>query len=248
MALNLKIFRKIYRKLVETRWLFTFTASCTATIVGITLTFGINSYRENRRVEQEARESIMQAIENLHLRADYIDIVFSDMACQDSLYNEVRELYSANQEIPDSLSKAFLASLLQYRPEVGNTSYEKMFLGSYQLWQELDKDCFTYGLSAAFALANSLEEYCHYHHQQIYIEMQKCTGIGKLFRDHSDIDKKTKALMENDEFCFYMYSRSVSTSAMQERNELNKRLIEALDREYADLIHNDEDTNNNTDD
>jgi len=45
-----------------------------------------------------------------------------------------------------------------------------------------------------------------------------------------------------------MYSRSVSTSAMQERNELNKRLIEALDREYADLIHNDEDTNNNTDD
>jgi hypothetical protein len=243
MALNRKIFSKIYHKLIETRWLFTFTASCTATIVGITLTFGINSYRENRRVEQEARESIMQAIENLHLRADYIDIVFSDLACQDSLYNEVRELYSTNQEIPDSLSRAFLSSLLQYRPEIGNTSYEKMFLGSYQLWQELDKECFTYGLSAAFALSNSLEEYCHYHHQQIYIEMQKCTGIGKSFRDHSNIMDKTKALMESDEFCFYMYSRAISTSAMQERNDLSHKLLELLDREYADLIHDNDDDN-----
>jgi hypothetical protein len=96
-------------------------------------------------------------------------------------------------------------------------------------------------LSAAFALANSLEEYCHYHHQQIYIEMQKCTGIGKLFRDHSDLKDRTKALMESDEFCFYMYSRAISTSAMQERIELNHHLIEVLDHEYADLIHGDED-------
>jgi hypothetical protein len=240
MALNRKTFSKIYHKLIETRWLFTFTASCTATIVGITLTFGINSYRESRRVEQEARESIMQAIENLHLRADYIDVVFSDMACQDSLYNEVKELYTANQEIPDSLAREFLASLLQYRPEIGNTSYEKMFLGSYQLWQELDRGSFTYGLSAAFALSNSLEDYCHYHHQQIYTEMQKCTGLGNLFRDRASIEDKTKALLGCDEFCFYMYSRAISTSAMQERNELNHKLIEALDHEYADLIHGDE--------
>lgn len=241
MALNRNPFSKIFHKLIETRWLFTFTASCTATIVGITLTFGINLYRENRRVEQEAKESISQAIENLHLRADYIDIVFSDMSYQDSLYNEVRELYSTNQTIPDSLSRSFLTSLLQYRPEIGNTSYEKMFLGSYQLWQEIDKDCFTDGLSAAFVLANSLEEYCHYHHQQIYEQMQKCTGLGKSFRDHSSIIDKIKALMDDDEFCFYMYSRAISTSAMRERNELNHQLIESLDYGYADLIHDNED-------
>jgi hypothetical protein len=230
MFLKRNTFLRIYHKLVETRWLFTFTASCTATIVGISLTFGINSCRESRRIEHEARESIMQSVENIHTRSDYIDVVLDDMVCQDSLFNLVSELYSSNKAIPDSLSRSFMNAMILYRPEIGNDSFEKMFLGSYELWRELDQEDFTYCLSAAFALANSLEDYCHYHHQRLYEEMEKCAGLGTACRDHSPSINKTKALIESDEFCFYMASRSISTKAMLERKDLNHQIIDAIDQ------------------
>lgn len=43
---NRDFFVRLFRLLVETRWFFTMTASGTATIIGISLTFGINSCRE----------------------------------------------------------------------------------------------------------------------------------------------------------------------------------------------------------
>jgi hypothetical protein len=243
MVLGRKTLSRIYHKLVETRWLFSFTASCTATIVGISLTFGINSCRESRRIEHEARESIMQSVENIHTRSDYIDVAFDDMVYQDSLFNLVSELYSTNRSIPDSLSKSFMNAMILYRPEIGNDSFEKMFLGSYELWRELDQEDFTYCLSAAFALANSLEDYCHYHHQRLYEEMQKCDGLGTACRDHSPSISKTKALLDNDEFCFYMTSRAISTKAMLERKDLNHQIIEAIDQECITLGYIDEENN-----
>lgn len=211
------------------RWFYTFTASCTATIVGISLTFGINSCRDSRRVHKEARASIMQAVDNLHTRANYLDLVFSDLTKQDSLFTVVSELYTKNQVITDSLAQEFMQALCSYRPEINNNSFEKIFLGSYQLWQELEQDDLTYLISALYSLANSLETYCHYHHEQIYKEMQKCTGLGTGLRTHSAIRNKIETLLNNDEFCFYMKSRSYSTEAMLGRNELNHRLLTTLD-------------------
>jgi hypothetical protein len=55
-------FSCFYHELCETRWFYTFTASCTTTIVGISLTFGINSCRESRRIKQESHRLLKRAI------------------------------------------------------------------------------------------------------------------------------------------------------------------------------------------
>ena len=100
-----------FRMLVEARWFFTFSASVCATIVGISLTFGINSCRESNRVRKEMEKSMIQASDNLAERIEDTRNWVNVIARENRLYEMADSLLSINGEIPDSVSLAFYNAL-----------------------------------------------------------------------------------------------------------------------------------------
>jgi hypothetical protein len=225
MAKKKNFIVRAYRKLVETRWFYTFTASCTATIVGISLTIGINSCREQRRVRQDARDSIMQAVNNLHSRSEGIDDYLKQLSLQDSTFQVAYDLYNDGKEIPDTIAGAFTDALWSFCFHFGDRSFEKIFLESYQLWQELDQDELTKGITAAFYLTDLLEDYYTKHYNQIREEM-KHSGVRSVDEDYKTL---TETLLKNKEFCFYMSARSGDTPLMKMVNEGRYQLLEYID-------------------
>jgi hypothetical protein len=225
MAKKKNFIVRAYRKLVETRWFYTFTASCTATIVGISLTIGINSCREQRRVRQDARESIMQAVSNLHSRSGAIDDYLKQLSLQDSTFHVAYDLYNDGKEIPDSTAGAFTDALWSYNLHFADKSFEKIFLESYQLWQELDQDDLTSCINGAFYLTDLLEDYYTKHYNQIREEV-KHSGISSVDENSKTV---TETLLKNKEFCFYMTSRSGDTRLMKMINEGRYQVLEYID-------------------
>jgi hypothetical protein len=225
MAKKKNFIVRAYRKLVETRWFYTFTASCTATIVGISLTIGINSCREQRRVRQDARDSIMQAVDNLHRRSAGIDDYLKQLSLQDSTFQVAYDLYNDGKEIPDSTAYALDDALWSFNFHFLNKSFEKIFLESYQLWQELDQDELTRNINTAFDLTDLLEDYYTKHYNQIREEI-KHSGVSSMDEDSKTL---TETLLKNKEFCFYMSTRSVDTRVMKMTNEIRYKLLEYID-------------------
>ncbi len=196
---------RLYHKLCETRWFYTFTASCTATIVGISLTFGINGCRESRRVRQEARESIMQAVQNLHDRADDIDNTLGLIATQDSIYVTVWYLNRHDIEIPDSLAEVCVGKMLSFLETVNDTSFEKIFRESYQLWQELDHDDLTKKISLGYRIANHIEEYCRSTSRDLSQRLDDPNFIKSLLDD--DYNAAADILIRDNSLVFFMKRR-----------------------------------------
>ena len=83
------------------------TASGTATIIGISLTFGINSCRESHRVKREAEKSMMQAIENLDERFDDAQAWMDIINNQTRVFRITDSINRCGGEIPDSLCDEF---------------------------------------------------------------------------------------------------------------------------------------------
>lgn len=54
--------KSFFKQLIEAKWFYTFSASAMATIVGISLTFGLNSLRESNRKESEAKRSDRKSV------------------------------------------------------------------------------------------------------------------------------------------------------------------------------------------
>ncbi len=228
MAFNRKIFSRAYHKLVETRWLFTFTASCTATIVGIALTFGINSCRNSRIAEQEAKESLEQAVGNLRGRtiriADFLDQIY----LQDSLYNIVIDLHMSNQSIPDSIAKKFATAVCTFEEYTNNTSYERLYRESYQMWQVLSQDDLADKIDFAYDIINVLENYCETSNAMLLEKMGQCKGASHAFIS-ANAQELTKALISSDDFCFYMSARAMKSKSMKGFQEDQYEVMEEID-------------------
>jgi hypothetical protein len=202
-------FSRFYHKLCEARWFYTFTAGCTATIVGISLTFGINSCRESRRVKQEAQESILQAVHNLHSRSKGIDQALDLLARQDSLYMLINYYQVNHIEISDSLATEFIKTINENGGIVSDTSFEKIFRESYQLWQELDHDDLTNKISLGYRIANYLEEYCQSSRQSLVQKLEDTDFNQSLWYDDSRVT--TDVIAHNKKLYYFMGSRYFAT-------------------------------------
>jgi hypothetical protein len=218
---------RLFHKLVEMRWFYTFSASCTATIVGISLTFGINSCRENRRVQSEARQSVVQAVRNLHNRSELIDNYLDIISGQDSIYSLVLDMHHEGTAIPDSTAEYFFNSMLSFKINISDKCFEKIFLGSYQLWQELNQNELTGIISAAYSITGMLEDYCESNNRQLVQEIKQC-GISTNF-PNEPYQNMVKTLLDNKNFCFYMTTRVKYTKSMNAANELHHELIQQID-------------------
>lgn len=224
-----KLFKPVSRlldRLWENRWLYTFTASCMATIVGISLTFGLNSCRETRRARQEARESIIQAVENLHSRSLDIDDYLETISLQDSLYLEVSNLWYSDQQVPDSLVVAFGKALFSIRSNSSDQSFEKIFRESYQLWEVLDQDELTEMIRSAYVETNELEEYCISHNQMLQQKLEDCEFGNFMWKSKGEILEKVK---ENEKFGYYMAIRNACTQGFKVVNEDHHKDLVKID-------------------
>jgi hypothetical protein len=218
---------RLYHKLCETRWFYTFTASCTATIVGISLTFGINGCRESRRVKQEAQESIMQAVQNLHVRADGIDEVLEHMARQDSLYLTVLYCNRHNIEIPDSLAYECVDAIISERYYVTDTSFEKIFRESYQLWQILDDDELTHKIVTSFNMVNDIEKYCQSSQLSLSEKLENTDFNESLWGDNDHIT--VDILAHNQRLHYFMGNRYYNTKRSLNVAKLLHQTIAEID-------------------
>lgn len=99
--------KSFFKQLIEAKWFYTFSASAMATIVGISLTFGLNSLRESNRKESEAKRSIMQALDNINDRVEQSHGWVQVLSGQDSIFQVVNELHQSGMAIPDSTCLEF---------------------------------------------------------------------------------------------------------------------------------------------
>ncbi len=219
--------KRLFRKMCETRWFYTFTASCTATIIGISLTFGINGCRETRRAREEARESIIQAVDELHSRARKVEVGMRTILVQDSLFFIVNDMGDTGVEAADSTKNEFCNALFSWKDTRAHKSVEKIFTESYQLWQVLDQDELTELIGQAYDLINMLEEFKDKHTRQLFEEIKQCELSPRFINESWEgmYDK----LLSNSEFCFYMTMRYPFTRTMNIAQEANQKLLERID-------------------
>lgn len=197
---------RFFRMLVDARWFFTMSASAIASILGISLTFGINSCRENMRVKAEVRKSMLQAVDNIKERFDdaheWIEIIDN----QNRIYSKADSFYVAGRELPDGVCIEFRYTLPYIKISAFDHEFEKIFRGSYQLWQlQTRNDSMTYYIGACYDALNTVESTC----EDLTSGMIERIGIinsAKRF-NRADPRQWTMALVEDPDFQYYMSVR-----------------------------------------
>lgn len=194
--------KSFYNKLLEARWFYTFTASAMATIVGISLTFGLNSCRESNRKKSEAKQSIMQALDNINDRKNQSHSWIEGLSLQDSIFQTVNEMHRTGAAIPDSTCMEFAAKIPLMQVYLCDHEFEKMFRESYQLWQILGHDDLRDRMTGCYELLNYIEETGKHIQTANFEVLAECNRTTPL--DVSDYRKFTDELIDNPQFTFQM--------------------------------------------
>lgn len=192
--------KSLYRKLIEARWFYTFTASAMATIVGISLTFGLNSLRESNRTKSEAKRSIMQALDNIDDRIDQSHGWIQGLSGQDSIFQVVYGMHKAGVAIPDSTCAEFAARMPLMQVYLCDHEFEKMFRESYQLWQILGHEELRDKMTGCYELLNYIEETGKHIQDKNFDVLADCNRQSPL--DVADYRKFTDNLIGNPQFTF----------------------------------------------
>ncbi|MGN0191208.1 MAG: hypothetical protein ACI39U_06085, partial [Candidatus Cryptobacteroides sp.] len=149
--------KDFFHKLFENRWFCSFTASATATVVGISLTFGINSCRDQRHKIMEAEKSVMEAVSNLSIRIDQVGEHIGLLEEQNNLFCYADSLFESGAGIPDSVCVMFKDIMPRIQTYVSDHGFEKVFRETYQLWQVLDQNKLTNLINGCFEILNYTE-------------------------------------------------------------------------------------------
>lgn len=218
--------KSLYKKLIEARWFYTFTASAMATIVGISLTFGLNSLREHNRQKTEAKLSIMQALDNIDDRIDQSHGWIQGLSAQDSIYQVVEAMYRSGIEIPDSTCAEFAARIPLMQVYLCDHEFEKIFRESYQLWQILGHDELRDKMTGCYELLNYIETTGKDVQKANLDLLAECNRTSPL--NVTDYRKFTYELIRNPQFTFQMTFNRANIFVM-------KQLEQQLEDLYSDV-------------
>lgn len=201
---------RFFRMLLEARWFFSFTSSLCATIIGISLTFGINSCREQQRAREEMKKSMLQAVDNLQERFDdaaqWVEIIEE----QDRVYSVADSLYREGIELPDSICEDFRYTLPYVRIASFDHEFEKIFRGSYQIWQvQSERDRLAYYIGHCYDCLNLVESTC----AELTEGLLEMIGSINASRHFYRMEPRqwTMALLSDPEFQYFMSVRRVKT-------------------------------------
>lgn len=239
--------KKFYKKLLDARWFYTFTASAMATIVGISLTFGLNSLRESNRKKSEAKLSIMQALDNIDDRIDQSHGWIQGLSSQDSIFQVVDEMYKSGVAIPDSTCMEFAGRIPLMQVYLCDHEFEKLFRESYQLWQILGHDELRDKMTGCYELLNYIEDTGKQIQKSNFEVMAECNKTSPL--DIADYRKFTYDLVGNPQFTFQMtFNRGNIYILKHLENELEALYQEVAticrelgyDKYLAEKVHGDD--------
>lgn len=199
---------RLYRLLLEARWFFAASASLFATVTGITLTFGINSCRETRKARHEMQKSMLQAVGNLRERFDdtheWVEIIEN----QNRIYTLADSLFVNGKELPDTLCEEFRYTMPYIRLASYDHDFEKIFRGSYQLWQVQNSgDSLVYYISQCYDGLNIVEATC----ETLTESMLETIGAVNESKEFYRMPPKewTLTLLNDPSFQYYMSVRRV---------------------------------------
>lgn len=206
---------KLFRLLVEARWFFAVSASCVATIIGITLTFGINSCRENNRVRHEMEKSMLQAADNISERFGDASEWLTVIENQNRVYRTADSLYSAGAQLSDSLCLEFRGTMPFIKISAFDHEFEKIFRGSYQIWQLQNRnDSLAFYIGQCYDGLNTVEATC----ENLTEGMLEQIGIVNATKGFYRMSPRewTLTLLADPQFQYYMTVRRVKTAIASE--------------------------------
>ena len=199
---------RFFRMLIEARWFFTFSASATATIVGISLTFGINSCRETRKARREMEKSLIQASDNLAERMEEAEKWIEILASEDRIYERADSILTLTGSLPDSVSVEFYNSLPYIRLSSFDHEFEKIFRGSYQLWQLQNRqDSLIFYIGQCYDGLNIVESTCDAMTEGMLEQIGIINSENQFYRSPSH--EWTRSLVSNPRFQYFMSVRTV---------------------------------------
>lgn len=220
--------KRVFRKMVEARWFYAFSASATATIVGISLTFGINSCRERQRAAKEIRKSMVQAVDNLSERLEdagrWLDIILSE----NRIYEQADSICRAGEEPGDSLLMEFYNAVPYIRVASYDHEFEKIFRGSYQIWQlQNSSDSLTYYISQCYDDLNIVETTCQSLTDEMIREVGEINKTKDFFR--AEPREWAMTLLRDPQFQYFMSVRMVKA-------DVATQILESAESDYRDKI------------
>lgn len=215
---------RLFRILVEARWFFTFSASVCATIVGISLTFGINSCRERQRSQREMRKSMLQAVDNLGERFEdarrWVDIIDNETA----LYSMADSRFREGKEVDDSIVHELYNNLPFIRLAAYDHEFEKVFRQSYQMWELLNSnDSLMFYISQCYDGLNMVENTCEELSDGLIATLGTINAGKDFFR--KDEREWVMTLLEDPQFQYYMSIRRVKA-------EVASKILNEAEEDY----------------
>lgn len=219
---------RLFRQLIEARWFFAFSASLCATIIGITLTFGLNGLREAKRVKAEMQKSMLQAADNLQERIEEAQQWVDDIENQNRVYSLVDSLYTSGSEIPDSICEEFRYTMPYIRLSAFDHEFEKIFRGSYQIWQiQNDKDGLAFYIGQCYDGLNIVETTCADLTEEMLDEIGTINSKEGFYRLAPR--EWTMALISSPSFQYYMSVRKVKT-------DIALNILNSVKTDYAENV------------
>ena len=199
---------KGFNRLVEARWFFAMSASMVATITGISLTFGINSCRDNQRKNEEKKKSMLQAVDNLADRFQDAEEWISALRRQSDVYNYTDSVYFSGGHLTDSICEKFRYTMPFVKISAFDHEFEKVFRGSYQLWQlQNNTDSLAFYICLCYDGLNIVEKTC----EELTEGMLEKIGEVNSRKSFNRLPPRewTVTLLEDPNFQYYMSVRKV---------------------------------------
>lgn len=187
-------------------WFLNLTASTLATVIGIGLTFGIDGCVQRRKESEVRRKSMLQAVDNLGERFDETQQWIDKLLAQNNLYEYADSLYSAGANLPDSICEQFSNTMLYVKVSAFDHDFEKIFRGSYQLWQlQTRSDSLVYYISQCYDGLNVVENTC----ETLTENMVEQIGIINADKHFHRLSARqwTETLLSDSRFQYYMSIR-----------------------------------------
>lgn len=182
------------------------TASTLATVIGIGLTFGIDGCVERRRERNELKKSMLQAVDNLGERFSDAQIWMDRILEQNRAYEIADSVYYSSGTLTDSLCEEFKYSMLYIKVSAFDHDFEKIFRGSYQLWQlQNQNDSLVYYISQCYDGLNLVENTC----RTLTEEMIEQIGLINASKHFHRLSPRqwTETLLTDPQFQYYMAIR-----------------------------------------
>lgn len=197
---------RLWRRVRMKKWFSDLTSSTLATIIGIGLTFGIDSCIERQRKDRELRKSMLQAVDNLGERFDDTELWMQKILNQNRVYEIADSIYYATGTLPDSICEEVRYTLPFIKVSAFDHDFEKIFRGSYQLWQlQSANDSLAYYIGQCYDGLNTVETTCQTLTEELLVEIGQINAAKHFHR--LSPREWTETLITDPQFQYYMSIR-----------------------------------------